>query len=284
MTPPNKTAPSKNDTVDEELVTISIPETPGAVWITPELAELWLTRNVKNRKIRDPLVRALARDMADDQWAYTGEAVKFDRSGQLLDGQHRLKAVIKSGATVKMFVIPDLPSESQCFMDAGARRSAGDALAFRDETNAALLAATIRFAIRFDGKRSTKDAISHAEIIAYLSEHPEIRRYVGITQRHSKKIDFKPSVFAYGIWRLFQIDERDAQRFLNDLVEMRSTGTGDPIYTLLQRFRTARNGRERFDSVTELGFLFRTWNAFRTGATMKLLKVPSSDFDIAVPK
>lgn len=270
--------------IDEELVTISIPETDGPVWVTPELAKLWLTRNEKNRKIRDALVNALARDMATDHWAFTGEAIKFDRKGKLIDGQHRLKAVIKSAATVKIYVVVGLPTEAQSFMDAGARRSAGDALAFREETNASLLASTIRFAIRFDGKRTTKEPISHAEIIAYLSEHPEIRRYVGLTSRHFKKIDIKPSVFAYALWRLFQIDERDAQRFLSDVVEMRSTGLGDPIYTLLQRFRTARKNREKLDAVTELGFVFRVWNAYRTGATLKILKVPATDWDVVVPR
>lgn len=278
------TTASSAEVVDEELVTISIPDTSGPVWVTPELARLWLTRNHKNRKIREHLVNALARDMVTDHWAYTGEAIKFDRTGKLLDGQHRLKAILKSGSTVKMFVIVDLPTEAQSFMDAGARRSAGDALAFRDEVNASLLASTIRFAIRFDGKRSSKEAISHAEIIAYLTEHPEIRRYVGLTQRHYKKIDMKPSVFAYALWRLFQIDERDAQRFLSDVIEMRSTGIGDPIYTLLARFRTARKNREKLDSVTELGFVFRVWNAYRTGATLKILKVPASDWDVVVPK
>jgi hypothetical protein len=276
--------PLSEEELDEELVTISIPETPGEVWITPELAALWLTRNNKNRKIRDLHVNAMARDMATDHWAFTGEAIKFDRNGKLLDGQHRLKAVIKSGATIKMYVIPGLPTESQSFMDAGARRSAGDALAFRDETNASLLASTIRFAIRFDGHRTTKDAISHAEIISYLSEHPEIRRYVGLVARNFKKIDVKPSVFSYAIWRLFQIDERDAQRFFNDIIEMRSTGVGDPIYTLLSRFRTARKNREKLDPVTELGFVFRVWNAYRSGATLKILKVPATDWDVVVPR
>jgi hypothetical protein len=278
------TAAPKAEEVDEELVAISIPDASGPVWVTPELARLWLTRNEKNRKIRDHLVNAMARDMATDHWAYTGEAIKFDRTGKLLDGQHRLKAVIKSGATVKMFVVIEIPTEAQSFMDAGARRSAGDALSFRDEVNASLLASTIRFAIRFDGKRSTKEAISHAEIIAYLTENPEIRRYVGLTSRHLKKIDVKPSVFAYALWRVFQINERDAQRFLNDVVEMRSTGTGDPIHTLLQRFRTARKNREKLDPITELGFVFRVWNAYRTGATIKILKTPASDWDVVVPR
>jgi hypothetical protein len=278
------TATPTEEEVDDELVTISIPEAAGPVWVTPELARLWLTRNDQNRKIRDHLVNAMARDMATDHWAYTGEAIKFDRTGKLLDGQHRLKAVLKSGATVKMFVITDLPAEAQSFMDAGARRSAGDALAFREEVNATLLASTIRFAIRFDGKRTTKDPTSHAEIIAWLTENPEIRRYVGLTQRHFKKIDIKPSVFAYALWRLFAIDERDAQSFLNDIVEMRSTGLGDPINALLQRFRTARKNREKLDPVTELGFVFRVWNAYRTGASLKILKVPAGDWDVVVPR
>ncbi len=271
--------------VDEELVAASIPDETGVYWVTPELAALWMTRNDKNRPLRQHRVETMARDMSHDTWAYTGEAIKFSTTGRLIDGQHRLSGIVKSNTTCKMLVVLDLPDESQAYMDAGARRTAGDALSFRGEANSKLLASTVRFAINFEAKTAgTRDSVSHSAIIEWLTEHPDIRRYVGMVAKYTSKIDMKPSVFAYALYRLFQIDERDATAFLGAIVEMRSTGNGDPIYALLQRFRTARRNRETLQPTTELSFIFRTWNAMRKRESLKILKVPQSDWDVVVPK
>lgn len=284
-TPPKPTAPTPPP-VDEELVAASIPDENGAYWITAEIAELWLTRNRKNRPIRVTRVAAMTRDMQHGGWAYTGEAIKFSTDGTLIDGQHRLRAVVNSGATVKMFVVLDVPPESQAYMDAGARRTAADALAFKDEANSSTLAATARFAILFESGRSasSRESVTHAEIIEWISDNPTVRRQVAATARFSSKLDAKPSVFAYAMYKLTQIDQEMANAFFFDIVEMRTSGFGDPISTLLQRFRTARKQREKLSHKTELSFIYRAWNAYRTGTQLKILKVPTGDMDMVVPR
>lgn len=62
--------------------------------ITPETAKSWLLKNVHNRPLRDGLVTTYATDMANEQWQSNGESIKFSSEGELLDGQHRLAAVI----------------------------------------------------------------------------------------------------------------------------------------------------------------------------------------------
>ena len=61
-------------------------------------------------------------------------------------------------------------------------------------------------------------------------------------------------------------------------------GTGDPIYTFLQRFRTARRNRERTDPIVELGWFYKTWNAMRTRQSLKQLKIPMPGEELVVPK
>ncbi len=102
-------------------------ETATFVNVTPPLAEMYLERNGRNRNIRPDVVSNYARDMSAHRWQITGEAIKLDADGNLLDGQHRLRAVIKSGETVTMLVIEGLPPEAQRVMDSGKPRTAGDA-------------------------------------------------------------------------------------------------------------------------------------------------------------
>ena len=72
--------------------------------VTPELAEFWLTQNSANRNVRREVWKAYARDMAAGAWKVTAETIKMSPAGRLLDGQHRLQAVVASGVTVPMFV------------------------------------------------------------------------------------------------------------------------------------------------------------------------------------
>lgn len=77
------------------------------VTVTPEKATKWLEGNVLNRDITQSHVEWLARQMRDHKWYLSNNAIAFDDNEQhplLLDGQHRLWAIIMSGVTVQMLV------------------------------------------------------------------------------------------------------------------------------------------------------------------------------------
>jgi hypothetical protein len=72
--------------------------------ITPALAESWLTKNKFNRRISTATVNKYAADMKSGRWNLTHQGIAFAYSGELVDGQHRLKAIIKSCTPVRMMV------------------------------------------------------------------------------------------------------------------------------------------------------------------------------------
>lgn len=96
--------------------------------ITAKQAEMYLQLNTSNRPLRKTLVGQYARDMADGRWKLTHQGVAFNCDGTLLDGQHRLAAIVQSGVAVQMLVARGVDSRSQLVMDDHAKRSAGDAL------------------------------------------------------------------------------------------------------------------------------------------------------------
>jgi hypothetical protein len=65
--------------------------------VTPELAKQWLEANTHNRPLSEELVIAYMVDMLDGRWQYNGDAIRFDHTGRLIDGQHRLHACIEAG-------------------------------------------------------------------------------------------------------------------------------------------------------------------------------------------
>jgi hypothetical protein len=278
---PTKKAAVETGDVDEELVEASLPTETGPVWVTPEIAALWLHRNMKNRPLREIHIKTMARDMEKDRWEYTGEAIKFSSTGRLIDGQHRLRAIVASGVTLKMMVVIDVPDEAQAVMDSGARRSTGDALAFRDEVNVSTLAATCRFGVQIDeGRFSGRDGVTNQEVIDWLTNHPEIRRHVNTVCKQRRRIDFKPSIMAYALWRMSNCHREEASAFFEDLVQLRTGGDNDPLNVLLQRMHAAEKSRERTTALTQLHWITRAWNARRMGRSMKQLKVPFNEQEV----
>lgn len=103
--------------------------------VTPAKAADWLKNNFGNRPVKDDVVVAYARDMVSGQWVPTHQGIAFNDLDQLIDGQHRLRAVVMSGATVRMMVTFGLPSKIEgremttmdC-VDRGRTRSVADQL------------------------------------------------------------------------------------------------------------------------------------------------------------
>ena len=97
--------------------------------INSDQALLWLEKaNTNNRKVSDAHVRRLARDMTEGKWRLTHAGIAFGPNGTLIDGQHRLWAIVESGATLDMFVWWNIEPEAMMAIDCGKVRSMSDIL------------------------------------------------------------------------------------------------------------------------------------------------------------
>ena len=94
--------------------------------ITPEMAEDYLRRNHNNRNLNEQQISYYAQQMRAGEWLYDGQPIRFSKSGVLLDGQHRLAAVVKSKTTQEFLVVSNIDPEAFKVMDTGKVRSAVD--------------------------------------------------------------------------------------------------------------------------------------------------------------
>jgi succinate dehydrogenase flavin-adding protein (antitoxin of CptAB toxin-antitoxin module) len=95
--------------------------------ITPEIASKFLEYNVSNRPILKQHVKKLAADMVADRWETTHQGIAIagtiERPVRLLDGQHRLSAIIQSNKPVLMLVCENMTEEAFKHIDAGKTRT-----------------------------------------------------------------------------------------------------------------------------------------------------------------
>jgi hypothetical protein len=81
--------------------------------VSPELASQWLSENNShNRKLVEAHVERLAHEMKAGRWQLTHQGIAFSTKGVLLDGQHRLWAIVMSETTVPMRVFLNQPEET----------------------------------------------------------------------------------------------------------------------------------------------------------------------------
>jgi len=126
------------------------------ILVTPAMAQKWLNeKNIQNRSLYQKTVESYAADMKQGLWALNNQGIGFDDERNLIDGQHRLQAVVYSGVTVPMLVIRGLQKNffdghlTQETVDQGKSRGAGDVLALtRGLENANLKSALIRAVIK----------------------------------------------------------------------------------------------------------------------------------------
>ncbi|MFE5037110.1 hypothetical protein [Streptomyces sp. NPDC056683] len=249
------------------------------VVITPDVARDMLRRNTHNRPIRQARVNGWARVMAAGGWHNNGEAIKVAIDGTILDGQHRLHAVVKSGATVTILVVSNLPMETQSTMDGGAKRNPGDVFALRNEQNSTMLGSVTRKVWLWeqgDKRFSAKEAPTTPELYALVDKYPGLRRSADIAVRvyHNFR-PIPPSIVGAAHHLCSRIAPDDAAWFYEALGTGAELALRHPILTLRNRVMTDKDNQRAVSDGLHMAQVLTAWNALRAGKTsLAVIKVP----------
>lgn len=246
--------------------------------ITPEMAIEWLETNTHNRPKRDRRISMYARDMADGNWLLNGDAIRFSETGVLLDGQHRLMAVIESEATIESVVVRGLPNETQATMDHGSSRQMSDELHLRGEKNSSVLAAVARRVSLWDAGFivNSKYSPTDAEMFAAIDRHPELRMCTnyGVSHRGDMSDVLPASHVAFGLWLIGQGGEVEAKEFFNRMSDGVELEEGAPVLALRRRLRKERGIVGGFvNPMLNLALMVWAWNAHCKKRTLTNMQV-----------
>lgn len=94
--------------------------------ITPEAAQRLLRENSHNRPLNSRRVRRLATIIREGRWRLNGDTLKVDKKSRLLDGQHRLHAVIQADRPIQTLLVTGLDPAVFDTIDQGKARTGGD--------------------------------------------------------------------------------------------------------------------------------------------------------------
>ena len=94
------------------------------VTISPDMAKEILQFNFsRNRNMSADRIKTYVKEIQNGQWGLSTDAIGIDQNGELINGQHRLNAVVNSGDNATFLMVVGLPSESVMYLDGGLKRN-----------------------------------------------------------------------------------------------------------------------------------------------------------------
>ncbi|WP_447652985.1 hypothetical protein [Microbacterium sufflavum] len=264
-------------------------ETAEYVFVTPELAVSWLALNIdNNRNVRKSRINGYVRDIQSDRWVITGEAIKFDTAGRLVDGQNRCQAIVAAGKGAWVLVVRGISEDALVVLDSGSSRNAGDMLVITglaDRADAKDVGAIARlYAAYQDGdvKHAASNlggstGITKSELAEAVLAIPNIEFAARHARGMYRYLRLPVSAIGVAFLEFSKLDVDDTAEFFNRIRDGIQNGPGDPFLTLSRRVSNdlQAGASRRIVPGQALFYLFRTWNAFREKEQLVKLQIGS---------
>jgi hypothetical protein len=204
--------------------------------ISPRKARSLLASNSRNRNLRMPRVRELSGAMQRGEWELNGETIKIADDGMLLDGQHRLEAVLHSGVTIESVVVRGLPMVAQDTIDTGRRRRLADVLSLEGYADTNALAAALNVLHRYRNDQridySRSMAPTAQQALTLLAANQGLIESVRVGRNVTKNIGGPIGVFAALHHEFGEVDRTAADEFFERLADGVKLSRSDPVLHL----------------------------------------------------
>ena len=169
----------------------TIPVTISMEWIDEERAQELLKHQYgKQRSKYKANIDRFVDAMNADEWV---EALCFplflDVDGELLDGQHRLTALVRTGSAMNFLVVSGLPKDAFTYIDQNKTRTLADALSIDGVTNHKLMVPTLK--LLYSLHAGHYKAPRHEVLLRFVHDYAPLVEAIKFAQAHTKKILMK---------------------------------------------------------------------------------------------
>lgn len=263
--------------------------------IGPVKAKKYLATMGRNRRQRGRLKARFMEAMKAGHWKLTGESIKFNTKGELIDGQHRLEAVIETGKTIEILVCRNVPDEAFMELDTGGTRTPGDLLtvAGYDYTNG--VASAIRYLTsiyEIEGGQMAASSMGRKRVepetlLEYAETHSDalVESVKKTMSKQARTVCSPPALFAALYFIFAEHNKKGADKFFQLLIHgMDDDGNGfehgrqDPVYQLhrlLLQFRQEKHRRR--PNFYKAAICIKAWNAFQNNDTISSLRFSENE-------
>lgn len=247
--------------------------------MTPVEAKKLLDKNIGNRKLSSKWIQFYYQQMVQGDWLLTGDTIKIAEDGTLLDGQHRLSAIVKYNKPIDVVIAENVDKAAFQVLDTGKNRSAGEIIGIKGFKNPQKLAAAVRYILLFKsgyfsndygaGKKSTAN---NTQILAFVENTKEIHEVIEYTAGIFKKFRFMPqSSLAMLYYVLSKKDQTRVDIFFDKYATGIELAESSPIRVLRERLLKDISNKSKLKGRDKVALFIYAWNAFRQGKRVSSL-------------
>lgn len=224
--------------------------------------------NKYNRPVSIKHVQKLATKMTNGNWMFNGVPLLMNGE-QLLDGQHRLNAIIMSGKTYSFVVVEGVDPFAFRTIDTPKKRDFATALYIDGEDHPKDLAHAVSWLFHHSGSTTAEIEDKYDQ----LNEHPAIREIVA---QFTELKTLLPKGLSVGFlsatkYLTAKLDAKLAEEFYKQVVTGEKTTDNTE---LLRETVTTIKEMETADKRHLINSAFRqTWNAERAGRKLEKIKL-----------
>jgi len=243
------------------------------VTITPADATNWLRCNEHNRPIRKRHVNFLASEIKNGNWQVNGQAIVIAEDEQVLDGQHRLLAIIEAGIAIKTLVVYGISAEAFSTIDTGAVRTSADALCLHFHEFPAQVVKAVATAVPWvkqlekGSMHKSPRRLGNTEVIAYAKDNLSMFEHAATLLHYPK--DNRPLSTAVGtaLYEMFaRKNEETADEFFRDLYTGENLSRTAVEYILRTAFtKDMQRITSKLPTYIKVRMTVKAWNWRRRG-------------------
>lgn len=257
--------------------------TVGYIVIDRAMATALLEANTRNRNVSDRQVQQYGRALeTPNGWAFTGDAIRLGPDGLVLDGQHRLLAIERTGVSMACLIVTNLNEEVRRYIDSGRKRSSADEVTMEGLANGTLLTSISRLMMSWEYWRTRKGSLvlGNGEVTSYTLNNvgliTEGAKAAMDVRRFIKKVSGSAIGTAYARACEVTGDAFLVARFFSRLATGDNLALGDPVHSLRNKLIRA----ESANRIVQLWQIVRAWNASQSGEGLKDIVLPKGGVSI----
>lgn len=237
------------------------------VKMSPKMAMDLLSRNDHNRPISKLYVAQLVETINRGDWRANAETIKVAKNGSLLDGQHRLQAIVNSGKTVPVLLAEGVDDDVFDTIDTGKRRSAADTLGVMGISEYAAKAAAVRLILILSEDNPTfRENYSNHQIREWVEAFgTDLEPFMPLARKtYGTQLVDKSTVVGLSYFMAQKTNMREIEQFWERVADGAGLAKGHPILALRKRLMEQRMaGKAKLPRQTVIALIIKAWNKTR---------------------